>query len=253
MVLTLSPYVSLARRAVDFISMDGSLSLSLGVAAATADSAAGTLSWPVALRPWKAGDKLMLRVRAAPPGPAAPTGLTATAGSGRVTLIWDDPSDPSITGYEYQMRWTGVGWKDWAAIPNSGAATTSYAVTGLTNGTEYRFSVRAVNVAGVGERAPNADPWLRLGHAAGSGTDSHAEAQQRVVGVIGLQAVHNHFGAGDWLSLINGSIALLPVNRLGGCRHEHSHCPCRSGGPGLRVSRASAVDSVAHIDRSSRP
>ena len=33
--------------------------------------------------------------------PAKPTGLTATAGDGQAALTWDDPSDSSITGYEY--------------------------------------------------------------------------------------------------------------------------------------------------------
>ena len=33
--------------------------------------------------------------------PAKPTGLTATAGGQQVALTWDDPSDSSITGYEY--------------------------------------------------------------------------------------------------------------------------------------------------------
>ena len=33
--------------------------------------------------------------------PAKPTGLTATAGDGQATLTWDDPSDSSITGYDY--------------------------------------------------------------------------------------------------------------------------------------------------------
>ena len=33
--------------------------------------------------------------------PAQPTGLTATGGDGQATLTWDDPSDGSITGYDY--------------------------------------------------------------------------------------------------------------------------------------------------------
>ena len=33
--------------------------------------------------------------------PAQPTGLTAPAGNGQAALTWDDPSDSSITGYEY--------------------------------------------------------------------------------------------------------------------------------------------------------
>ena len=66
-VLTLSPYVSLSGQLVDFIALDGTVSLTLNAGAATADAAAGTLIWPVASPPWKAGDKLMVRVRAAAP------------------------------------------------------------------------------------------------------------------------------------------------------------------------------------------
>ena len=36
--------------------------------------------------------------------PVKPTGLTATAGNNQITLTWDDPSDNSITGYEYRLR-----------------------------------------------------------------------------------------------------------------------------------------------------
>ena len=62
-VLTLSPYTSLAGNAVDFIELDASVSLTLSVDAATVDSAAGTLTWSVATQPWHDGDLLMLRIR----------------------------------------------------------------------------------------------------------------------------------------------------------------------------------------------
>ena len=62
-VLTLSPYASLAGNAIDFIELDGSVSLTLSVDAATVDSAAGTLTWSVATQPWHDGDLLMLRIR----------------------------------------------------------------------------------------------------------------------------------------------------------------------------------------------
>ena len=91
--------------------------------------------------------------------PAAPSGLTATGGDGRVTLTWDDPSNSSITGYEVQMRWAGVAWGAWTPIANSGSSTTSHVVADLTNDTEYRFHLRAVNAAGAGVVAPNASPW----------------------------------------------------------------------------------------------
>ena len=97
--------------------------------------------------------------------PAAPTGLTAAAGIGSITLSWNDPDDSTITGYEYQLNHTATstgnfsGWGDWIAIPDSGASTTAYTLTGLESGKEYRFHVRAVNAGGAGTAAPNAYPW----------------------------------------------------------------------------------------------
>ena len=97
-----------------------------------------------------------------PPAPDAPSGLTATAGDGSIIFAWNDPSDSSITGYEYQIRAAppAAGWGAWTAIPGSGAATTSLLINGLTNGTEYRFKLRAINKGGAGAPAPVADPWF---------------------------------------------------------------------------------------------
>ena len=99
---------------------------------------------------------------ASPPSalpPAVPAGLTAAAGDGSVTLSWADPSDPGVTGYEYRLRYAGVAWSQWAAVPGSGSSTTSHTVGGLDNGTEYRFKLRAVNADGPSRAAPAAAPW----------------------------------------------------------------------------------------------
>ena len=61
--LKLSPHDGIANHIVDFIALDGTVPLSLEVAAATQDAANGTLSWTVASQPWQSGDKLMLHVR----------------------------------------------------------------------------------------------------------------------------------------------------------------------------------------------
>ena len=62
----LTPHTGIAGHFVDFIALDGSVSLSLHVADATVDAANSTLSWPVASQPWRSGEKLMLRIREAP-------------------------------------------------------------------------------------------------------------------------------------------------------------------------------------------
>ncbi len=90
--------------------------------------------------------------------PAKPTGLAATAVSGAALLAWDDPSDPTITGYE--LRYTAnasFGATDaWSAIAGSGGATTEYKVTGLTDDTLWRFQIRAVNASGAGPASDEA-------------------------------------------------------------------------------------------------
>ena len=61
--LKLTPHTALAGRVVDFIELDGKVSLSLIVDDATVDAANDTLSWVVSSQPWEDGDELMLRVR----------------------------------------------------------------------------------------------------------------------------------------------------------------------------------------------
>ena len=107
-------------------------------------------------------------VKAVPSAPpAAPTGLAASAGVASVTLTWNDPGDSSITHYEYNVNHnaTGTGnltgWSQWAAIPNSGASTTSHTFSGLAGGREYRYHLRAVNGNGPSVGAPDfGPPWF---------------------------------------------------------------------------------------------
>ncbi len=86
--------------------------------------------------------------------PSAPTGLSATAGDGRVTLDWTAPSDTggrAITSYVVQQR-TGTTF---ANVPTSDITITGTraVVTGLDNGASYDFRVAAVNSIGTGDYA----------------------------------------------------------------------------------------------------
>ena len=54
-------------RFLDFIALDGSVSLSLDVDDATVDAANNTLPWSLSDQPWHPSDKLMLRISKANP------------------------------------------------------------------------------------------------------------------------------------------------------------------------------------------
>ncbi len=87
--------------------------------------------------------------------PGSSTAPSGSAGTGRVDLSWTPPID---TG---RVRLTGTRiyrYDDGAATPaqtyDVPASATSYAVTGLANGTSYRFAVAASNSYGLGARSP---------------------------------------------------------------------------------------------------
>jgi hypothetical protein len=77
--------------------------------------------------------------------PAAPTNVTAIAGNGQATVTFTAPGDNggrSITGYEV------------TATPGGKVVTgtsSPIVITGLSNGTSYTFTVRAINIAGSSE------------------------------------------------------------------------------------------------------
>lgn len=78
----------------------------------------------------------------------APTALSATAGDGEVEVSFTAPANTggaAITNYEYSTD----GGTTWTAF--SPAVTTSpVTISGLTNGTSYSVSLRALNIVGPG-------------------------------------------------------------------------------------------------------
>ena len=82
-------------------------------------------------------------VTAAKPG--APTSLSGTAGNGSATISFTDPSSnggANISNYKYSTNGS-----DYIAL-NPAKATSPITIPGLTNGTTYSITLKAVNSAG---------------------------------------------------------------------------------------------------------
>jgi len=77
--------------------------------------------------------------------PAAPRGLAGTAGNTVVKLSWLMNSETDLAGYE--ILYSADDGVTWINGPQVGKVTEA-TVTGLTNGTAYRFTVKAFNTAG---------------------------------------------------------------------------------------------------------
>ena len=82
--------------------------------------------------------------------PAKPANLSATGGSGSITLTWDASTDTTITKYQYQIcNADGTGCTAWGH-DEIAASATSHKITGLENGKRYRLFLRAVSANGIG-------------------------------------------------------------------------------------------------------
>lgn len=156
--------------------------------------------------------------------PNAPTSLTATAGNAQISLAWTAPSAPgtyAITGYTVEYTPSGGS----AVTVNTGSTSTSYTLTGLTNGTTYTVRVAGVSASGTGTYSaasssvtPSAGPPIVLstpyGAVTGSGTVGSKWAWQsgsgfsegnsavllRATGSVTLRATVANTGGGncDW-------------------------------------------------------
>ena len=96
--------------------------------------------------------------------PETPGAPTLSPGDGTLDVSWSAPSsDVAIT--QYKIYYTPSGGA--STTVSTGSSSTTYSLTGLTNGTQYTVSVAAESSAGVGGFSANAS-----GTPAGAPTDS---------------------------------------------------------------------------------
>jgi titin len=100
--------------------------------------------------------------------PTAPTDLSLNAADRSMLILWEPPSSnggDAIDGYYIDISGVDPS-SNWVTFPRiTLGVTTSYLVTGLTNGFTYNFKVTAFNDAGAGANVngngiPHADPGI---------------------------------------------------------------------------------------------
>ena len=102
---------------------------------------------------WMYLDDVSLVTTGAPTAPSAPTGVTATAGSGSATVSWTAPGNGGspITSYTVTPY---IGSTPQSTVQVAGSPpATSTVVTGLASGQTYTFKVSATNTAGTGPQS----------------------------------------------------------------------------------------------------
>jgi hypothetical protein len=76
--------------------------------------------------------------------PAAPTGLTATAGNQTVSLDWNDNNESDMNGYNvYRSTTSGSGY---AKLNGTLLSSSAYTDNSVVNGTTYYYVVTAVDI-----------------------------------------------------------------------------------------------------------
>ncbi|MET8118078.1 fibronectin type III domain-containing protein [Micromonospora sp. NPDC005189] len=83
--------------------------------------------------------------RPMPPLPQAPSGLTAAAGDGKVTLTWTKSSTPNVY---YLVEYKTSTSSTWTKLKLPVTSCCTFVAGYLGNGTMYNFRVRATNMSG---------------------------------------------------------------------------------------------------------
>jgi len=83
--------------------------------------------------------------------PGQVSSLSASHGNQQASLLWSAPPANHAGGItDYVIQQSTDGGSTWTTISDGTSADTSLAVTGLTNGSSYRYRVAAVNAVGTG-------------------------------------------------------------------------------------------------------
>ena len=84
------------------------------------------------------------------PGKPNRPSAAAGAGSGKLTITSQVSGSGAISKWQYQQKEGNGNYGSWTNVTSATTTSLSYTVSGLTDGTNYQFKVRAVNATGEG-------------------------------------------------------------------------------------------------------
>ena len=120
-----------------------------------------------------------------------PSYFYAEPGYQEVTLSWSAPESDGgseISRYQYRQRTASGGYGSWRNASYSEGQGYQSTVTGLRNGIEYRFQIRAVNSVGAGPESPE----VHATPADGGICDRTAQVKGRIL--ARLKLLHKYEG-----------------------------------------------------------
>jgi hypothetical protein len=149
--------------------------------------------------------------------PGVPTGLSATAGNAKVTLTWTAPASnggSAITGY-WVYAGTAAGQESATPVNPTAITATSFAVTSLTDGTRYFFTVKARNAVGTSAASNEASAVpspVNFTAKPGTATDISVGANGSVwsVGTATVSGGHpvQKWSGSAWTTVPGGAVAI---------------------------------------------
>ncbi len=184
--------------------------------------------------------------------PDVPHSLDATPGNRQVMLSWVQPSGGAeVTDYEYEQDVSGT----WIS---TGSTTTSYTVTGLTNGQTYTFRVRAANSAGA-SAASAASPSVTPATVPGAPTGLSATVSDQRVDLIwtapasnGGQSItdyeYEQGGSGTWISTGSTATSYMVHNLTNGQPYRFRVRALNSVGAGAASAASPNVTPATEPD-----
>ena len=180
----------------------------------------------------------------------APTGVTAEAGEGKVTLSWTAPSG-TLTKYQYVSKKGSEAFgTTWMDIDGTDGDSTSGTVTGL-EAASYQFKVRAVSAGGNGAEstattAVNVKPSAPTGLRVETGDGEVTLSWTKPSGTLTKHQYQQKEGAGSygtWTDIAgSASLETHKVTGLkGGVAYRFKLRAVSAGGDGAESDETTAV------------